>query len=167
MNRLSTEEFKTVEKLPIIVILDNVRSMNNVGSIFRTCDAFRLKMIVLAGFTPQPPHPEIEKTALGATQSMAWQHVENLPSCVEKLKSEGWRIWALEQASESVMLQNIDLIPTDRIALVLGNEVTGVSQEIIELSHAVIEIPQLGTKHSLNVSVSAGIALWEIVKKFI
>lgn len=166
LNRLSTEEFKQAEKLQIKVILDDVRSMHNVGSVFRTCDAFRLDEIVLGGFTPVPPHPEIEKTALGATQSMTWQHVQNLVPFVEKLKHEGWRILAIEQTTQSVMLQNLVLEADEKVVLVFGNEVTGVSQSIVALSDDVVEIPQFGTKHSLNVSVSAGIALWEVSKRF-
>jgi len=166
LNRLTADEFRQAEKLPIKVILDDVRSMHNVGSVFRTCDAFRLEELVLGGFTPVPPHAEIEKTALGATESMVWQHVQNLLPFVEKLKREGYKIYALEQTSERIFLQDVLLKDEEKMALIFGNEVKGVDLALLEICDAIVEIPQFGTKHSLNVSVSAGIAIWEVSKRF-
>ncbi len=166
LNRKSTEEFKQASKLPIVIILDNVRSMNNVGSVFRTADAFLLEAIYLCGVTAKPPHREIQKTALGATETVNWKHFETAIEAVNSLKNEGYKIYAVEQADESVMLDKYT--PANgKIALVFGNEITGVEQSVIDICDACIEIPQYGTKHSLNLAVSAGIVVWEIAKKFI
>jgi tRNA G18 (ribose-2'-O)-methylase SpoU len=164
LNRLSTEEFKKVEKIPVKVVLNDVRSMHNVGSVFRTCDAFRIEELVLGGITPVPPNPEIEKTALGATQSMVWQHVPELIPYLQTVKSSGYTLIALEQTSSSISILEADNITGNKKALIFGNEVKGVDLEVLKLCDYVVEIPQFGTKHSLNISVSAGIAIWEFAK---
>jgi len=161
LERLSQEDFKRAEKQDLVLILDNVRSLNNVGSVFRCSDAFRIKALYLCGLTGTPPNKEIEKTALGATQSVAWQHVETTAAAVSQLKSEGYLVYAIEQVENSIMLQNFSS-STKKVALVFGNEVYGVEQEVIDLCDGAIEIPQYGTKHSLNIAVSAGIVLWEL-----
>jgi len=166
LNRMSAEEFKKAEKLPIILVLDNVRSMNNVGSVFRTADAFLLEAIYLCGVTATPPHREIQKTALGATETVNWKHFETTIEAVHSLKNEGYKIYAVEQADKSIMLDKFAL-DSNKIALVFGNEITGVEQAVIDVCDACIEIPQYGTKHSLNISVSAGIVVWEISLKLI
>jgi len=166
LNRLSVDEFKQVEKLPIIVVLDNIRSLNNIGSVFRTSDAFLLEKIYLCGITAQPPHRDIHKTALGATESVEWEYMENTIECVTQLQSEGYHCLAIEQAKNSVMLNKFDASKYPKIAVFFGNEVKGVQQEVIDKCDNCIEIPQLGTKHSLNVSVSAGIVLWEMSRGF-
>lgn len=167
LNRISVEEFKASEKTPIVVVLDNIRSMNNIGSVFRTADAFRLEKIFLCGITATPPHREINKTALGATESVDWEYKESTLDCVKDLKANGYKIYSLEQTSDSIMLDKMpkEMIADQKIVLVLGNEVEGVLQEVIDVSDAVLEIPQYGTKHSLNVSVTGGIAIWECLKK--
>jgi tRNA G18 (ribose-2'-O)-methylase SpoU len=162
LGRISVDEFKSSEKFPLIVIVDNVRSMHNVGSIFRTSDAFLVEKIYLCGITPTPPHREIQKTALGATESVDWQYVENTLDVINQLKKEGWTILALEQTTNSVMLDELKVEKGEKIAIVLGNEVEGVNQEVINLCHKAVEIPQFGTKHSFNVSVSCGIMLWQV-----
>jgi tRNA G18 (ribose-2'-O)-methylase SpoU len=162
LGRISVDEFKSSEKFPLIVIVDNVRSMHNVGSIFRTSDAFLVEKIYLCGITPTPPHREIQKTALGATESVDWQYVENTLDVINQLKKEGWTILALEQTTNSVMLDELKVEKGEKIAIVLGNEVDGVNQEVINLCHKAVEIPQFGTKHSFNVSVSCGIMLWQV-----
>ena len=167
LNRLSEEEFKAQEKFPIIVILDNIRSLNNVGSFFRTSDAFNIEKIYLCGITAKPPHREIQKTALGATETIAWEHIESTVELVQKLKREGVSIASIEQAETTTLLQNIPSLSYNKIALVFGNEVDGVDQKVINQSNHIIEIPQFGTKHSLNVSVCAGVVLWEFAKKYI
>lgn len=164
LHRISVEEFKKAEKTPIVIVLDNIRSMSNIGSMFRTADAFRLNGICLCGITAKPPHREINKTALGATDSVNWQYFSSTIECIEFLRKKGYSIISLEQTENSVMLQDFK-ISSLPIALVVGNEVEGVQQEVINLSDDVIEIPQSGTKHSFNVSVSCGITLWEIVKQ--
>ena len=164
LNRLSVDEFKQTEKLPVSVLLDNVRSLHNVGSAFRTADAFRMEKIYLAGITGTPPHREIEKTALGATESVAWEHNEKPESIVQLLKTQGYKIVAVEQTTESQSLQNFDFKSNEKLCLVFGNEIHGVSDAVIELCDAAIEIPQAGTKHSLNISVCVGIVLWEVFK---
>ena len=162
LGRLSPEEFAKASKTPLVVVLDNIRSMHNVGSIFRTADCFLAQHIFLCGLTPEPGHHEIEKTALGATQTVSWSKEKSTVTCLTKLKSKGYRIVALEQAEGSIDLREYSVIgPT---ALVLGHEVMGVQQEVIGTCDDVIEIKQFGTKHSLNVSVSAGMALFEIHK---
>lgn len=162
LGRMSVDEFKSSEKSPLIIIADNVRSMHNVGSIFRTSDAFLVEKIYLCGITPTPPHREIQKTALGATESVDWQYAENTLEVVNQLKKEGWTILALEQTTNSVMLDELKVEKGEKIAIVLGNEVEGVNQEVINLCHKAVEIPQFGTKHSFNVSVSCGIMLWQV-----
>lgn len=162
LNRLSKEEFKNADKKKIIVILDNIRSMHNVGSVFRTSDAFALEKIILCGITAQPPHREIEKAALGATESVDWEYHPKTIEVVKKLKSEGYKIISIEQAENSIFLQNFETKLDEKYAIVFGNEVEGVDQEVIYASDYCIEIPQFGTKHSFNVSVCAGIVLWEL-----
>lgn len=162
LNRLSKEEFKNADKKKIIAILDNIRSMHNVGSVFRTSDAFALEKIILCGITAQPPHREIEKAALGATESVDWEYHPKTIEVVKKLKSEGYKIISIEQAENSIFLQNFETKLDEKYAIVFGNEVEGVDQEVIYASDYCIEIPQFGTKHSFNVSVCAGIVLWEL-----
>lgn len=162
LGRISVDEYKSSEKSPLIIIADNVRSMHNVGSIFRTSDAFLVEKIYLCGITPTPPHREIQKTALGATESVDWQYAENTLDVVNQLKKEGWTILALEQTTNSVMLDKLKIEKGEKIAIVLGNEVEGVNQEVINLCNKAVEIPQFGTKHSFNVSVSCGIILWQV-----
>ncbi len=165
LNRLNLEEFKSTKKLPIVVVLDNVRSAHNVGSIFRTSDAFLIEKVMLCGICPTPPKNEIRKTALGATESMDWQYFENSMDCIKTLTQKNYHIVSVEQADNSIDLQNFVIDKSKKLALIFGNEVNGVSDECISMSDEVIEIPQHGTKHSFNVSVSAGIVLWDLVKK--
>ncbi|WP_315103113.1 RNA methyltransferase [Capnocytophaga sputigena] len=165
LNRLDIEQFKKAEKIPLIVILDNVRSLNNIGSVFRTCDAFLIEKIYLCGITATPPNKEIHKTALGATDSVAWEYVENTLLLVEKLKEQDVYIISIEQAENSTMLNDFQPNGKQKYAIIFGNEVKGVEQEVVSASDEVIEIPQYGTKHSLNISVSAGIAIWELAMK--
>lgn len=164
LNRLSVEEFKEVTKLPIIVVLDNVRSLNNIGSVFRTSDAFLLEKIYLCGITAQPPHKDIHKTALGATESVEWEYMEDTLECVDHLQKQGYHCLAIEQAEHSLMLNKFDSSKHEKIAVFFGNEVKGVQQAVIDKCDNCIEIPQLGTKHSLNISVSAGVVLWELFR---
>lgn len=164
LGRKSVNDFKEAQKHPIVVVLDNVRSMHNVGSVFRTADAFLIEAVCLCGFTPQPPHREIQKTALGATESVDWYYFDNTLSAINHLKQKGYNIYAVEQATESILLQNFSIQKEEAVAIVLGNEVDGVAQEIINASKACIEIPQFGTKHSLNISVAAGIVLWKLAE---
>lgn len=166
LNRVSEEEFKTQKKHPILVILNDIRSLNNIGSFFRTCDAFNVEKIYLCGITATPPHREINKTAIGATESVIWEHRTSIVELVTELKEEGVTITSIEQAEETLLLQNTSQLNYSKIALVFGNEVDGVDQEVINLSDHIIEIPQFGTKHSLNVSVCAGVVLWEFTKKY-
>ncbi|MBS9523562.1 RNA methyltransferase [Litoribacter alkaliphilus] len=165
LNRLSVEEYKQKDKTPLVLVLDNVRSLNNVGSSFRTADAFRLEKIMLCGITGTPPHREIQKTALGATESVDWEHLPSTLEAVEKLKQEGYQILAIEQVDKSQMLHEFQPEDGQKYAMVFGNEVFGVEQEVIQASDRVIEIPQLGTKHSLNISVTMGIVIWDLVSK--
>ncbi|WP_237277594.1 RNA methyltransferase [Tenacibaculum ovolyticum] len=165
LGRITVNEFKETKKTPIIVILDNIRSLNNVGSVFRTSDAFLIEKIYLCGITATPPNKEIHKTALGATESVAWEHVENTIDLVEKLQKDNVKILAIEQAENSTMLNNFTPEPDQKYAVVMGNEVKGVQQEIVSAANYCIEIPQLGTKHSLNISVSCGIVLWDLFNK--
>lgn len=167
LNRLSVEDFKNVEKNPFVFVLDDIRSLNNVGSVFRTADAFRAQKIYLCGLTGTPPHRDITKTALGADESVEWEHSSDALALIQKLKSEGYKIAALEQAEGSVMLNDFEPLVSDRYAFVLGNEVFGVSDSLIEQCDVCLEIPQFGTKHSLNVSVSAGIVAWDFVSKIL
>jgi tRNA G18 (ribose-2'-O)-methylase SpoU len=160
MNRLSEDEFKKSEKIPVTVILDNIRSLHNVGSVFRTSDAFRIEKIYLCGLTSIPPHPEIHKTALGAEYSVEWEYSENIIETIKSLKSDNYKVVSIEQTHESILLDNYKVDKTIKYALVLGNEVKGVQQIVVDNCDECIEIPQYGTKHSLNVSVAAGIVLW-------
>jgi len=164
LNRISVEEFKEAKKLPLIVILDEIRSLHNIGSIFRTSDAFRVESIYLCGITAIPPHAEIHKTALGAENTVNWKYYKSSVDAVEYLKKENYFIYSIEQAEGSVMLDNLVLDKNKKYAVVLGNEVKGVQQEVIDHSNGCIEIPQYGTKHSLNVSVTAGIVIWDFFK---
>jgi len=165
LNRASVSEFKKQEKLPIVVVLDNVRSMHNVGSIFRTCDGFAVEKIYLCGITGQPPHREIEKTALGATQSINWCYYADPLPAIDQLRGEGYTIIAIEQAERSIMLNEFEPEPGKKYALIFGNEVNGVSDDVMKVIDACIEIPQFGTKHSFNIVVSAGIVLWDFFNK--
>ena len=165
MGRMSVEEFRESEKLPLTVVLDNVRSLNNIGSVFRTSDAFRVEHIALCGITATPPHREIHKTALGAEDSVAWSYHEDTVDCVRRLKERGYRVYAVELAHDSLMLDK-DRVEIDKpIALVFGNEIEGVQEEVMALCDGFLEIPQYGSKHSLNVSCAAAIAIWEISKQ--
>ena len=165
LGRVSVAEFKSAKKIPVCLLLDNVRSLHNVGSAFRTADAFSIEKLVLTGITGTPPHREIEKTALGATTSVAWTHQENAADAVAALKSEGWKIVIVEQTNESIPLQTFAAADDEKVCLVFGNEVNGVSDEVIDLADVAVEIPQSGTKHSLNISVCVGIVVWEIYRK--
>ncbi|MDR0207100.1 MAG: RNA methyltransferase [Bacteroidales bacterium] len=160
LNRITPEEFIKQEKTPVIVILDNIRSMNNVGGIFRTCDAFVVEKLYLCGITATPPHKEITKTALGATESVEWEYVENVANLVHRLKQENIKVFLVEQTDSSVFLNQFPF-PEEKMAIVLGNEVFGITEALLPLCDGAIEIPQLGTKHSLNVTIAAGIVLWE------
>jgi 23S rRNA (guanosine2251-2'-O)-methyltransferase len=165
LDRLSVDGFKAVTKTPLIVILDNIRSLNNIGSVFRTSDAFRIEKIYLCGITATPPHKDIQKTALGSTASVDWDYTESTLELVKKLQSKDIQVLSIEQAENATMLNNFTPKPNTTYALVFGNEVKGVSQEVVSLSDQVIEIPQYGTKHSLNISVSCGVVLWEVFSK--
>ena len=164
LNRKSVDEFKRSEKIPVIVVMDNIRSMHNVGSVFRTADAFLLEAIYLCGYTAQPPHRDINKTALGATETVAWKHFETTVEAVKALQQNGYKVYAIEQVESSISLEKFSIRADEKTAVVFGNEVEGVQQEVIALCEGCIEIPQLGMKHSLNISVAAGIVLWEIVR---
>jgi len=165
LNRKSVDDFKEAKKTPIIIILDDVRSLNNIGSVFRTADAFLIEKIYLCGITATPPNKEINKTALGATETVIWEHAENVIEVIEKLKQDNVNVFAIEQVESAIFLQNFEINANQKYALVFGNEVFGVSQKAVESCDGCIEIPQLGTKHSLNISVSAGIVIWDIFKK--
>ena len=165
LNRVGLEEFKAQDKLPVVVILDNVRSMHNVGSAFRTGDGFAIEKMILCGITARPPHREIEKTALGATQSVEWVHYEDTLDAIKELIENGYEIIAIEQASESIMLNTFKPEQTKKYALIFGNEVNGVSDEVMATIDKCIEIPQFGTKHSFNIVISAGIVLWDFYAK--
>lgn len=165
LNRINIAAFKKQSKTPLVIVLDNVRSALNVGSAFRTADAFTLEQVYLCGITAQPPHREILKTALGATDSVTWEYHKEIIDLAQKLKQDGYQIWAVEQAEGRTWLQDFKPKKNQKIALVFGNEVTGVSNEIMAIAEGAIEIPQFGTKHSLNVSVSMGIVVWEIFRQ--
>jgi 23S rRNA (guanosine2251-2'-O)-methyltransferase len=165
LERLSVEEYKEVKKSPIVLVLDNVRSLNNVGSAFRTGDAFRVDKIYLCGITGTPPHRDIQKTALGATESVEWEYFLNTSLALEKLKAQDFVICALEQVDRSIMLNEFEVNKENKYALIFGNEVFGVEDEVLNACDHVLEIPQLGTKHSLNISVSLGIAVWDFMVK--
>ena len=164
LNRKSVEEFKVANKNPVVLVLDNIRSLNNVGSAFRTADAFLLEAVYLCGVTGTPPNPEIHKTALGATETVSWKHYKTTLECIDDLKRAGYTICSIEQAERSTMLNDFKIEKNKKYALVFGNEVYGVEQEVINKSDEVIEIPQFGSKHSLNVSVTIGIVCWELVR---
>lgn len=165
LNRLNIEGFKMADKIPLIVVLDNIRSLNNIGSVFRTCDAFLIQKIYLCGISAQPPHKEIHKTALGATESVDWEYVEDTLSLMESLKAEGVYVASIEQAENATMLNDFKIDSDQKYAVVFGNEVKGVQQKVVDASDVCIEIPQFGTKHSLNISVSCGVVLWDLFKK--
>ncbi len=164
LSRVSLQEFKEQPKTPVIIVLDNIRSLNNIGSVFRTADAFAIEKIYLCGYTAQPPHREIQKTALGATDSIDWEYKENAVALVNELKEQGVLVYSVEQTVSSTFLDKLT-VKDETIAIVMGNEVQGVQQEVVEVCDGVIEIPQIGTKHSLNISVSCGIVLWELFKQ--
>ncbi len=165
LNRLSIDDFKDAPKFSYCLILDDVRSLNNVGSIFRTADAFRAETLYLCGITGTPPHRDITKTALGATESVTWEHVADAVALTRRLQVEGWVIVAVEQAEGSTLLSNFQPEPTKRYAFVMGNEVSGVQDEVLQLADLVLEIPQFGTKHSLNIAVTTGIICWNFIEK--
>lgn len=164
INRLTPEDFIDTKKLPLIVVLNNIRSHHNTGAIFRTCDAFASESIYLCGITGVPPHRDIHKTALGATETVHWEYFENTLEAIQKLKNNNYKIIALEIAENSTSIDEFQINPKEKIALILGNEVHGIDQEVLDICDNCIEIPQYGTKHSLNVSVSGGIAIWTISK---
>ena len=167
MQRLTVDEFHEAKKLPLIVVLDDVRSLHNVGSVFRSSDAFRVEAVYLCGITATPPHPEIHKTALGGEDSVDWRYFPTTTEAVAELQIEGVFVYSIEQVEGSTKLQNLSLDTDRRYAVVFGNEVKGVHQEVVDLADGCLEIPQFGTKHSLNVSVTAGIVIWEVAKQFI
>lgn len=165
LDRLSVNEYKGSKKIPVAVVLDNVRSQHNIGSVFRTADAFRIEKIFLCGITATPPHREIHKTALGATESVAWEYQEHTADLLTRLKKEGYKIITIEQAEGAIPLGKWKLYAGQSYALVFGHEIRGVDQAVVDLSDDCIEIPQYGTKHSLNISVAAGIVIWEVFKQ--
>jgi tRNA G18 (ribose-2'-O)-methylase SpoU len=167
LNRKSVEEFKESEKLPVIVVLENIRSAYNVGSVFRTADAFLLEAIYITGYTCIPPHKEIKKTALGAEDTVTWKHFANASLAIQELKGLGYTVYAVEQAEESIALNELKYNAGEKIAVIMGNEVTGVEQSTIAQCDGIIEIPQLGTKHSLNIATATGVVLWEVVRTII
>lgn len=166
LGRPSVEDYKKAAKIPLIVILDNIRSLNNIGSVFRTSDAFLIEKIYLCGITATPPHKDIHKTALGATDAVEWEYVEDALALIQKLKDSKIKILAVEQAENSTMLQDFNIEPTQKYAVVFGNEVKGVQQKVVSACDYCVEIPQYGTKHSLNIAVSVGVVLWDLFKKF-
>lgn len=165
LNRLSVDAFKTADKFPYCLLLDDIRSLNNVGSVFRTADAFRAQKLYLCGITGQPPHRDITKTALGATESVAWEHTADAVNLIKQLQADGWLVAAVEQAQGSTLLSDFKPTTGRPYAFVLGNEVSGVRDEIVQLADIVLEIPQFGTKHSLNIAVTAGIICWDFLQK--
>ena len=165
LDRLSVEAFKSIEKTPLIIVLDNIRSLNNIGSVFRIGDAFLIKKIYLCGITATPPHKDIHKTALGSTQTVDWEYVKNTIGLIEKLKAQNLKICAIEQAENTTMLNDFTPQLQTTYVLVFGNEVKGVSQDVVNASDTVVEIPQFGTKHSLNISVSCGVVVWDVFTK--
>ena len=164
LKRKSVDEFKVADKIPVAIVLDNVRSMHNVGSVFRTADAFLLEKIYLCGYTPQPPHRDIHKTALGATETVEWKYYEKCADAINFLKDNGYTIIAVEQTEQSIFLNKFSFGNNSKLAIIFGNEVNGIDEEVLKLCDSCIEIPQMGMKHSLNISVAAGIVLWEIVR---
>ena len=167
LDRLDVDEFKSAEKTPLIIILDNIRSLNNIGSVFRTSDAFLLEKIYLCGITAQPPHNDIRKTALGSTETVNWEYAEHTLDVIHKLKSKNVKVVSIEQAENATMLNNFQPEANQTYALVFGNEVKGVDQAVVDASDIVIEIPQYGTKHSLNISVSCGVVVWDVFSKLL
>jgi tRNA G18 (ribose-2'-O)-methylase SpoU len=165
LDRKSNEDFRLADKTPLLIILDDIRSLNNIGSVFRTADAFLIEKIYLCGITAVPPNKEIHKTALGATETVVWEYAENVLDLITKLKNQNIKVFAIEQVEKAIFLQNFETKKNQKYAIVLGNEVFGVSQKAIEICDGTIEIPQLGTKHSLNIAVSAGIVIWDLFKK--
>ncbi|WP_445721547.1 RNA methyltransferase [Flavobacterium sp.] len=165
LERKNVAEFKEAEKTPIIIVLDDIRSLHNIGSVFRTSDAFLIEKIYLCGITAIPPNKEIHKTALGATETVTWEYAEDVLDVIAKLKEEKTKVYAIEQTEKAIMLNDFAVTTNEKYALIFGNEVKGVSQKAINLSDGVIEIPQLGSKHSLNISVSAGIVIWDLFQK--
>lgn len=165
LNRLSVQEFKDANKNKVIAVLDNIRSMHNVGSVFRTADSFLLEAVILCGYTPQPPHRDIHKTALGATETVDWLYFENILDAIHSLKEKDYIICGIEQVDTSIELQKYTFSSDKKYALIFGNEVYGVQEEVLKSCDVILEIPQQGSKHSLNVSIAAGIALWEVVKE--
>lgn len=165
LKRLDIDQFRETKKSPLIIVLDNIRSLNNIGSVFRTADAFLIEKIYLCGITAKPPHKEIHKTALGSTDSVSWEYVENTLELVKRLKSENIIVLAVEQAEKSLSLEAFEPVKDRKYAVVFGNEVKGVQQEVVSESDGCLEIPQFGTKHSLNVSVSCGIVIWDLFSK--
>ncbi len=165
LNRKTVDEFKSATKTPIIIVLDNVRSLNNVGSVFRTADAFLMEAIYLCGITGTPPNKDIQKTALGSTETVVWKHFANTLDAVHELKQNGYKVLAIEQAESAVMLNDFKPSANEKLAIIFGNEVKGVQQEVIDVSDGVIEIPQAGTKHSLNIAVSVGVVVWDLFLK--
>lgn len=165
LQRLSVDEFSEMEKTPLVLVLDNIRSALNTGSAFRTADAFAIEKIYLCGITATPPHREILKTAIGATESVSWEYIEDTTNAVAALQQQGYEVWAVEQAEDSTALQDF-VVPTDKaLALVFGNEVSGVSQEVMDLVDGCLEVPQFGTKHSLNIAVCLGVVVWDVFRK--
>ncbi len=167
LDRVTEQEFKAQDKFPVTVILNDIRSLTNVGTFFRTSDAFNIEKLYLCGITASPPHREIQKTALGATETVDWEHRESISELVDELKQNGVKICSIEQTEKTTFLQDVSDFKNEKFALVFGNEVNGVDQDIIDCSDYIIEIPQFGTKHSLNVSVCAGIVMWEFIKRYI
>lgn len=165
MGRASTEGFKQIQKIPVVIILENIRSALNTGSVFRTCDAFPVEKIVLTGITAQPPHKDILKTALGATESVNWQYYSDIKDCIAELKTQGYKIFAAEQTSQSISMPDFRPAPSELLAVIFGNEVDGVSNDTLSLCDGVIELPQYGTKHSLNIAVCAGIIIYDLFQK--
>jgi 23S rRNA (guanosine2251-2'-O)-methyltransferase len=166
LNRKTVEEFRQAGKYPVMVVLDNVRSLNNIGSVFRSCDAFLIEGILLCGITATPPHREIAKTALGATESVQWQYFNTTIDAVQELRKQGYRIYAVEQTVNACMLHHVEISQNEKYALIFGHEIHGVDQEVINRCDGTIEIPQHGTKHSLNIAVSVGIVLWEFFRHY-
>ena len=165
LDRLDVDEFKSAEKTPLIIVLDNIRSLNNIGSVFRTSDAFLIEKIYLCGITATPPHNDIRKTALGSTETVDWEYAEHTIDVINQLQSENIKVISIEQAERATMLNNFQPEPNQKHALVFGNEVKGVAQDVVDMSDMVIEIPQFGTKHSLNISVSCGVVVWDVYSK--
>ena len=167
LGRKSVDEFRTAEKMPVVIVLDNVRSMHNVGSVFRSADAFLVHSICLCGYTPRPPHRDIHKTALGATETVNWEYEADILPLLARLREDGYALCAVEQAEGSTSLGELQLVAGQKIALIFGNEVEGVQDSVLEQCHLCVEIPQSGMKHSLNISVAAGIVLWEVTNKLL